>query len=773
MSLKFRLLITILSLVLLTIVLMGVVSTRIAVNESNSALTEAVKERLITQNVQTGQAVFEYFDFITSQIRTQAFSLSLVDAATAFVPAYNNYVANRGVINEQERAKLARYYSQDFTASYNTANPQKLSNAADVLNRLSDNALALQFDFIADSSFALGEKDGLSKLPNDTAYARAHELYHPSMRKFLQEFGYYDIFIADVDTGNIVYSVFKELDFATSISSGPYSNTGISEVFLAASKSTREGEVFFSEFDKYRPSYDALAGFAATAIFAQSKVIGVLIFQMPMDRINGLLTHDGLWADKGFGESGETYLVNSRNLIMNESRFFVEDPASYLKIISTKYPGAANDIEAKDTSIGLQPVSSEASRKALNGGTGFMQIKDYRDVAVFSAYAPFSIGTYNFALLAEIDVEEALRSAEQIKQNLITSTVLGGSVLLLLSASIVWFVSARLVLPLNQLGSTCEELSAGEADLTIQIKSSGIPEIDRVSVAFNLFIGQIREIIKQTKLGADSLSTAAGQLKVITQDSEMKTGEQRDQTASVSTAMIQLSQAVTEVSKSTIDTSNQSIEAQDSLNENMQRAGLAAGNIKLLVELIDDSTRVITGLKAEVNQITAVLTVITSIADQTNLLALNAAIEAARAGEAGRGFSVVADEVRALATRSQQSTVEISKLVDSMNQSATHSVNAMERATAAAGGGIHLVDLVTVALDELSENLKQVLQLTETVSAATTEQEQTSQSVVQSVIHISNLASDVEQGSKQTSEAAENLSQIAAQTHELMGRFKV
>jgi len=153
-----------------------------------------------------------------------------------------------------------------------------------------------------------------------------------------------------------------------------------------------------------------------------------------------------------------------------------------------------------------------------------------------------------------------------------------------------------------------------------------------------------------------------------------------------------------------------------------------AANIKLLVTLIDDSGKVIISLKDEVNQITTVLNVITSIADQTNLLALNAVIEVARAGEAGRGFSVVADEVRALATRSQESTVEISRLVEVMNQSATKSFHSMERATAAADGGIHLVDLVTVAMNELSDNIKQVLQLTE--SAATEKQDQASSSVV-------------------------------------------
>jgi methyl-accepting chemotaxis protein len=144
----------------------------------------------------------------------------------------------------------------------------------------------------------------------------------------------------------------------------------------------------------------------------------------------------------------------------------------------------------------------------------------------------------------------------------------------------------------------------------------------------------------------------------------------------VSTAMQQLSLAVTDVSKSTQKTNRQSIEP-SKLKENMKRDDLADQNIKLLVQLISDSDKVIISLKDEVNQISTLLNVNTSFAAQTNLLALNAVIEAARAGEAGRGFSVVADEVRALANRSQESTVEISKLVEVKNQSATKSVDSM------------------------------------------------------------------------------------------------
>jgi methyl-accepting chemotaxis protein len=279
--------------------------------------------------------------------------------------------------------------------------------------------------------------------------------------------------------------------------------------------------------------------------------------------------------------------------------------------------------------------------------------------------------------------------------------------------------------------------------------------------------------VEQMKIDAETLSSASHELSAITTQSETVATQQRDQTAMVATAMEQLAASIGEVSRSTNDTSNKSIEAQNSLVENMERADMAASNIKLLVTLINDSSVVISSLKSEVHKITGVLSVITSIADQTNLLALNAAIEAARAGEAGRGFSVVADEVRALATRSQESTVEISKLVDVMIQSSEKSVERMERAAAAADGGIHLVDLVTTAMDELAANLKSVLLLTDTVASATEEQDATSRSVAVNVTNINDMAADVNRGAAQSSTAATELASIAAHSQEQLSRFKV
>mgnify|MGYP003666320434 CR=1 FL=1 len=554
MSLKMRLIWTIVFIVVLTIGLLSFISVNLAVNQSTDSLTAAVEKRLLSQNVQTSEAISEYLRTIESQVRAKAFSSATVEAAQSFIPAFNNYTAARGNINASELNKLKSYYDVDFTKQYKKLNSDNLSNASGALSQVSDNGVALQFDFIANSSFELGMKDGLVDLKQNTAYADAHSKFHPEFRKFLNEFSYYDIFIADAASGNIVYSVFKELDFATSLKSGPYAKTEIGAAFEAALNAKPES-VNFSNIAPYLPSYNAFAGFISAPIYANDKVIAVLIFQMPMGKINSLATHHSKWNERGFGESGETYFVGDSGFLLTESRFFIEDKDNYIKTIA---------VQIKDTSIGLQPVESLSAQKALAGEKGFNVFKDYRGVEVFSAYSPLKMGDHVIGVIAEVDVDEALRPAKELARSLVTSTFILGIGLLFVAILITLWLAAKLVSPLNQLGKTCDGLGAGDGDLTIKINSVNIPEIDRIIVGFNIFIRQIRDIVIQLKIDADSLASASEELSNITKSSLSKTAQQRDQSFLVATAMKQLTVAVEEGRKSTVHTNYQSLQAQKS-----------------------------------------------------------------------------------------------------------------------------------------------------------------------------------------------------------------
>lgn len=773
MSLKARLLIATILLVAISILVMGIFSISMTVRQANDALTQSAKDKLISQNVQTKDAVEDYLGFIESQLRTLSYSLLMTEAVTDLIPAFNDYATQRGEATAAEVERLTAYYNNDFTEQYNVLNPDNIISASDLLSGIDRNAVALQYDFIGGSAFPLGEKDKLEKPDNTSDYASLHQKYHPTMRYYLQEFGYYDIFIADITTGNIVYSVFKELDFGTSLRTGPYAKTGIGRAFDLAANASKQDQVFFTPFNNYLPSYNALAGFVSSPVYVNGKAVAVLIFQMPMDHLNSLLTHQQEWREKGFGDSGETYLVNDRGTLLTQSRFFLEDRANYLRIIGDRYPQQIDEIESRGTSIGIQPVDSIAAQKALKGESGFETIFDYRNVEVFSAYSPVMIGKQTMAVMAEIDVDEALEPAVELRNSLIQSVIIEMLVLVAIAAAVATLIANRIVRPLDRLGNACEELTQGEGDLTVSISPSSIPEINRITENFNIFIAQIREIIASVKTDADSLSAASQQLSSITLQSETVSALQHEQTAAAATAMTELSASINEVARSTVETRDKGLEAEVSLRENMQNADMAAKNIEHLVSLINESSEVISGLKNEVNQITTVLGVITSIADQTNLLALNAAIEAARAGEAGRGFSVVADEVRALATRSQQSTVEISNMVEVMNQSSKKSVERMENAAATADSGFHLIQQVTSAMAELNVTLRSVMELTEVIATAAVEQNATSDSVVENVNSINDMAHNMREGAAQTSQSAEELARIAANAQELVSRFKV
>ena len=774
MTLKLRLLLSIIPLVVAGILIMAVVALQLGVSESQQALTTVAEEKLSIENRQTSEAIRRYIDTVDSQVRIMSSESQVEAAASAFISAYNQYSAQRGSLTPAQLAKLNAYYSEDFAGLYEQRNNQVLPRPLSLVESLPATAKTLQYDFIAGSSFPIGEKDSLYNLGNTTEYAKLHEQYHDYFRTFLKEFGYYDIFIADAQTGNIVYSVYKELDFATSVKTGPYADTGIGNAFQKALQANSADSVKHSRLDSYLPSYDAMAGFVSSPVVdAGGKTIAVLIYQIPLDVISHIMTHGETWQSAGLGTSGETYIVSKQSTLVTESRFFLEDPEGYFAALKTSLPQVAQQVKQSGTTVGIQPVTTPVVNKALAGESGFDRISDYRGVEVFSYYSTVNIGEYSYALLAEIDVEEALLPAVSLRNKLISGTVFAVIMIAGLAAVLAIWLAGRLVKPLNKVGDTCEALASGEGDLTIVLDKSNIPEINRIIEPFNHFIGQIRTIVAQVKDDADSLASAAEELSAVTQQSEQNAVDQAKQTELVDEAISQLSTSVGEVAKSTAKSRDHGVQATSSLTENQERADYVADNIQLLVKLIKDSSHVISSLKDEVGQITDLLNVITSIADQTNLLALNAAIEAARAGEAGRGFSVVADEVRALANRSQESTVEIGRLVEKMNLSSVKSVQAMEKAEAAASGGIHLVELVTKAMKELSTTIDQVQEMADLVAQATEEQDQTSRMVLGSVSKVNALSTEVRSGAAQISSASLELASIASHTRSMVSRFKV
>src|SRR6185436_7941897 len=212
------------------------------------------------------------------------------------------------------------------------------------------------YHYIAANANPLGSKNTLDKAADGSRYSELHGALHPFLRTALAKFGLYDIFLVDPRNGNIVYTVFKELDFATSLVSGPYAKTRLGDAFRASWALDKPGLISLSEFGEYLPSYNDQAAFLGTPIFDGGKKIGVLVVQVPIDKINSVMTHEAKWKERGLGDSGETYLVSGADGTPRSiARLAAEDIEGYAQSVGDAgfAKGLVNAVKAKGTSIGL------------------------------------------------------------------------------------------------------------------------------------------------------------------------------------------------------------------------------------------------------------------------------------------------------------------------------------------------------------------------------------------------------------------------------------
>lgn len=335
------------------------------------------------------------------------------------------------------------------------------------------------------------------------------------------------------------------------------------------------------------------------------------------------------------------------------------------------------------------------------------------------------------------------------------------------------FVLLRILVPVNALTHAMNDIASGEGDLTQRLPIKGDNEIDRLAGAFNRFVEKIQQSILKAGASTKSLTAAAEQLKQIARQSNEDTSKQHEEVQKVVAAMTEMAGTVKEIAASGESAAVSAKEADEEADGGQAIVKQTVEAISMLAQEVESAAAVINKLEADSDAIGSVLGVIRGIADQTNLLALNAAIEAARAGEQGRGFAVVADEVRTLASRTQKSTQEIQAIIQGLQEGTAKAVKVMSEGVASAK---ETVEKASDARNSLSNIVKSVSAISEVNAHIATAAEQQSAAVVEidkSVVHIAELSDKSAAGSDETLLASEELARLGDELRGIVLQFKV
>ena len=632
--------------------------------------------------------------------------------------------------------------SVDTAKSLEQQGYQQLTSIRELKKRLLDDYFTERFAdlaILASATTHLQVHNGRMDL--DKVDADAHAFY--TQFKELEE--YYDLFLINAD-GYIFYSVEREPDYQTSLASGPYANSNLAKLYRKITKSHRSEIV---DFASYAPSQNAPAAFIGQPILDKTGTLEmVVVLQLSIDHLN-----DAMKERAGLGETGETYLVGPDKLMRSDSYL---DPINRTVLTSFANPEKGS-------------VDTDASNAALAGETDTRIVIDYNGNRVLSSFTPIEIKDLTWAMMSEIDEAEALAPVAAMRMDLMMEIIVSA----ILVVIVAYLLAGSLVRPIREMTDHIDALSDGRGDLSVKLTVRTNDEIATLERRLNSFLEKIHGVVSSVAKTTRVIDDATVCVSQSVDKTTAGANRQHEDSHAAKIAIEELTASVQSIATSTSEARVASEHAYREINEGMAVTDKTVDVIESLSHEVANAADVIEKLNEQSKSISTVLEVIQGIAEQTNLLALNAAIEAARAGDAGRGFSVVADEVRNLAARTQSSTQQIHDIIDELQHQARHSVTVMNAGKKSADKGVEHVKHTGEYFQRITDAMSILAEMNIHIAEASERQASTAEGIHERVVHMDQIADDTANGTVDARRVNNQLVDLCHQLEGLVNQFKL
>ena len=753
-----------------TSVVLGYISSQ----QSKLALEEANIEKLNSIKYSTTAQLHTYFNQVAQQVKSVSTNQAIIKATKQLRFSFYNYESSDEVA--EQKASVSNYYDDIFLSEYKKLNPNKKLELASLVNQLSPNSLALQHEYIAKNKYPFYEKYKLQSDGQFNAYASAHQNIHQELSVFTEQFGFDDVYVVDAKKGDVMYSVNKNIDYAVSLNQGYFSDTDLGRAFKEALKITPDqvDAVYLSDFSFYMPSFDKPELFISKPIYEGEKISGVLIFKLSPTKMNQIITYRGDWKKNGLGQTGQTFLVANDRLMRSNSRALEETPEQYEDILRQQNieQKLLKAIQNHQTSILSHPVKTPAVDAAIAGNEGTVRFQNYTGYELISSYSPIKILGNEWVIISQMNYKEATHAAATLSKKLAFSSIITAVVVIIASLFATLLFARSLVAPINKTVEVMKDIAQGEGDLTARLDETRNDEIGELAKWFNTFTKKVQSVILDIKQEAIQLEDTSQQMKKISTENTKGATQQQQTIKNVTISMNEISELAENVADFAIDAEKTADTVTSASANGVLVMESTKSSILNVVKNVDEASQTVNELEVTSKTIGSVVGVINAIAEQTNLLALNAAIEAARAGEQGRGFAVVADEVRALASRTQESTLEINSIIETLQKNARAAVTAMKLGNESVELSVQEAEKASESLLHIKQEIINITKLNKQISESAQVQNTASNGAKILINEVNAVSEENQNSSKAVEQNSQDISSATYKLNDLINQFK-